>query len=356
MADISSIDKNFQAAVVDGRETAYYDTATAPFVFEGLAWNDRPYYRLPGNFTSAEVSEGALFLANHTAGCNVRFKTDSPFLTIRAKLVHSNDMNHMPRCGSAGFDLYVKNGEGKFIFQKAVQPNRDEVNVERLLYPQAPGGMQEYLLNFPLYGGVEKVEIGVAPGPDLQPPTPHKIKKPILFYGSSITQGGCASRPGNAYTSQLCRKLDATQINLGFSGSGKGDAAVARAIAELDLSCFVMDYDHNAPDPEHLEKTHEPFFKMIREKNPDLPILILSLCDFHGLEHQKQRREIIRKTYENAIAAGDQHVAFIDGELLWGTTDRDACTVDGCHPNDLGFYRMAETVYPVLKELLETAK
>lgn len=352
--DISKIDSNFKAAVVDGRETVYYDTENAPFVFEGLAWNKHSdYFRLPKHLTKEEVNQGALELSHHTAGCCVRFQCDSPFITIRAKLTHSFDMNHMPRCGSAGFDLYIKNQEGKFIFTKAVQPNRDEVDLERLVHPALPAGMNEYLLNYPLYGGVEKVEIGVAPGSHIAAPSPHKISKPILFYGSSITQGGCASRPGNAYTSMLCRKFDAPQINLGFSGSGKGETAVAEAIAELDLSCFVMDYDHNAPDAEHLAATHETFFKIIRKKNPTLPILMLSKCDFYDNVPCKNRRAIIEKTYQNALAAGDKYVAYIDGELLWGKDDRDACSVDGCHPNDLGFYRMAEVIYPVLKELME---
>ena len=353
MADISKIDSNFKAVTVDGRETVYYDTENAPFVFEGLAWNTPPdYYRLPRNFTKDDVNDGALELSNHTAGCCVRFKSDSPFLAIRAKLAHSADMNHMPRCGSAGFDLYIRNQNGQYVFAKAVQPNPGEADLERLMLPAAPGGMNEYLLNYPLYGGVKKVEIGMAPGSVIAAAQPRKIAKPILFYGSSITQGGCASRPGNAYTSMLCRKLDAPQINLGFSGSGRGEIAVAEAIAELDLSCFVMDYDHNAPTVEHLQNTHEIFFKTIRQKNPHLPILLLSACDFYDNGDKPARREIIRKTWLNALAAGDRNVAFIDGELLWGSEDRDACSVDGCHPNDLGFYRMAEVILPVLKKLL----
>ena len=353
MSDISKIDSNFKAAVIDGRETAYYDVTAAPFVLEGFGWQDRPYYRVPGYFTTDEVGGGVLALAKHTSGCCVRFKSDSSFIALRARLHCSCDMNHMPRCGSAGFDLYIKDKNGKFSFVKAVQPNAQEVDLERLVYPNTPGGMTEYLLNLPLYGGVEKIELGVAPGSHFEAPTPHKIEKPIVFYGSSITQGGCASRPGNAYSNMLCRKLDAPQINLGFSGSGKGEPAFAEAIAKLDMSCFVLDYDHNAPNTEHLTATHETFFKIIREKNPTLPILILSKCDFHDTDDDRARREIIRKTYENAIAAGDKYVAFIDGELLWGVTDRDACSVDGCHPNDLGFYRMAETIYPVLKKLLK---
>ncbi len=354
--DIANIDSNFKTTIVDNREVIYHDALQTPFEFEGLAWGNSQYYRLPKHFTKDDINEGALELAHRTAGCCVRFKSDSPFVAIRAKLAHCSDMNHMPRCGSCGFDLYVKNKNDKFIFLKEVQPNRDEIDLERMVCDGLVSGMNEYIINYPLYGGVEKVEIGLAPGSIIQKPTPHKIAKPILFYGSSITQGACASRPGNAYTSMICRKFDAPQINLGFSGSGKGEKSIAEAIADLDLSCFVMDYDHNATSPEHLEETHERFYKIIREKNPALPILMMSKCDFYpDRDRNIERREVIKKTYANAINAGDKFVAFIDGEELWGTEeeDRDACSCDNCHPNDLGFYRMAEKIYPVLKDLME---
>jgi hypothetical protein len=156
----------------------------------------------------------------------------------------------------------------------------------------------------------------------------------------------------------LCRKVDAEQINLGFSGSGRGEIAVARAIAGLKLSAFVYDYDHNAPDPDHLKKTHEPFFRVIRDAQPDLPVIMMSCCDFRirsmraGAEAIARRREIIRENWQKAVDAGDRNVYFIDGETLFGRKMHDACTVDGCHPNDLGFYRMYKHVLPVLKTAL----
>ena len=156
--------------------------------------------------------------------------------------------------------------------------------------------------------------------------------------------------------------MDAPQINLGFSGSGRGEEAVAEAIASIPLSAFVMDYDHNAPSCEHLEATHEKFFRIIREKQPDLPIIIMSMCNIYpefdnaAYAENLKRMEIIRKTCKNAVKAGDKHVYFIDGRTLFGKTDRTACTVDGCHPNDLGFYRMYETVLPTLLKALKNAE
>ncbi len=352
---IEEIDKNFQQAKVGGKDVSYKDALQAPFVLSGFPWRDpqKVFNRLPAAFTDKDVNPGALSLSRHSTGGAIRFRTDSPYIALRAQLAYSSDMNHMPRAGSAGFDLY--RGSGAAIrYCKTVQPGRDQKQIEIMMVDGAPKQMTDYTLNLPLYGSAAKIEIGLAPGAKVEAPAPQAITRPVLFYGSSITQGGCASRPGNAYTTMLCRAIDAPQINLGFSGSGKGEIAVARAIAGLDLAAFVMDYDHNAPTPEYLKQTHEPFFKAVREKQPDLPIIIMSKCDFNGSKNEIARRDIIRQTYENAVKAGDKHVWFIDGETLFGKEERDASTVDGCHPNDLGFYRMYKTVLPVLKEAIDS--
>lgn len=350
--DISEIDRNFKTASVGELDVEFRDALQPPFAAEGFAWRkpDAPLYRLPEHFTTVEINQGALDLAHHTSGGTIRFRTDSPCLALRAQLAYSFDMNHMPRTGSAGFDLYRRESGG-FVFQAAAQPNRDQQLLELPLLRDGSGKITEYLLNLPLYGGADSVEIGVAPGSAVLPPAPHRLAKPILFYGSSITQGGCASRPGNSYANLLCRALDAEEINLGFSGCGKGEIALAEAIGELDLAAVVLDYDHNAPDEAHLEATHEPFFRAIRNRRPELPVLLVSRCDFHGTAADIRRREIIRATWEHAAAAGDRHVRFLDGELLFGAEERDACTVDGCHPNDLGFYRIYRTMLPILAEM-----
>jgi hypothetical protein len=147
----------------------------------------------------------------------------------------------------------------------------------------------------------------------------------------------------------LCRAVDAPQINLGFSGNAKGEIALAEAIAGLDLAAFVYDYDYNAPSATHLARTHEPFFLKIREKNPALPIIMMSKCS----GPDAKRRDIIKNTYQNAIDRGDRNVYFIDGSELFGEPGKDYCTVDGCHPNDLGFYQMYLRVLPVLRQALE---
>ncbi|MBR6916255.1 MAG: hypothetical protein IKN36_07835, partial [Clostridia bacterium] len=177
--------------------------------------------------------------------------------------------------------------------------------------------------------------------------------KPVLFYGSSITQGACASRPGLSYPAILGRRLDFEVINLGFSGSARGERVVAELIASLPLSAFVFDYDHNAESAEELERTHEPFFKIVREAQPSLPIIMISKADgLSGREQTLKRRDVIKKNYESALARGDRNVWFIDGTLIYGD-DAENCTVDNAHPNDIGFRHMVDAIYPVLKEALE---
>jgi len=359
---IEDIDKNFKVAKLGDTPVNFYNAHAAPFVIEGFPWRkdgDTAFYRLPRGIK--DVNDGAMWLANQTSGGAVRFRTDSKYIAIRAKLVYSSDMNHMPRAGSAGFDIYRGLGS-KTNHVGTAQPNRDQEQMEQVLYWNSrPGVMEDFFVNLPLYGGCAEIEIGLAPEAKLEPPTPHKVKLPVFFYGSSITQGGCASRPGNAYTSMLCRAVDAPQVNLGFSGAGKGEIAVAKAMAKVPMAAFVFDYDHNAPNPEHLAATHEKFFKAIRAKQPDVPVIFMSSCDVwfefpEICKDKERRRDIIYKTYENAVKAGDKHVYFIDGRDLFGKTDRSACTVDRCHPNDLGFYRMYSTVLPVLRKALKEAK
>ncbi len=365
---LEDIDKNFRTAELKGQKFNFFDTYQAPFEIEGFPWFENKkgeeFYRFPLSAATGkgEINSGALWLAHQTAGGAIRFRTNSPVIAIRAKLVYSSDMNHMSRLGSAGFDLYCGIGANAKHIGSA-PTGRDQQVLETVFHNPASGEqMYDFTLNMPLYGGCKDIEIGIVPGSKLEAPTPHKYTKPILFYGSSITQGACASRPGNAYTTRVCREIDAPQINFGFSGSARGEVKVAELIAGLDLTAFVMDYDFNAPSVEHLEQTHEKFFRIIREKNPNLPIIIMSKCSIwpefrnNALEMNMRRRAVIRKTYENAIASGDKNVYFIDGETLFGKDDRTSCTVDLTHPNDMGFERMSNAVLPVLKKALENAK
>ncbi|HOJ10389.1 MAG TPA: SGNH/GDSL hydrolase family protein [Clostridiales bacterium] len=298
-----------------------------------------------------KLSEGVKYLSWCTAGGVVRFASDSPAIAVKVELTSKGDMSHMPRSGSSGVDLYRGTGKNK-IFVRAAMPGSGQDKYEAV-FEGFSSELCEWTLNLPLYNGIKKLEIGLLPGTKLEKPSGYTIEKPVVFYGSSITQGGCASRPGNSYTHLICRWLDANMVNLGFSGSGRGEPEMAELISQIDMSAFVMDYDHNAPNLEHLEKTHENFFNIIRKAQPQLPVIFVTKPDFdREPETNRIRRKIIYNTFKNAVDNGDQNVYFVDGETLFGTEDRDACTVDGCHPNDLGFMRMAENIYPTIKKAL----
>ncbi len=353
--DLTQIDKNFAAAKVEEDGFIFFDVQQLPISLEGLPWlaeNHGEYYRIPLSITKEETSEGVLELSHKSAGVCARFRSNSKEIMIRSTLAYSWEMNHMPRSSSMGFDCYRALPSEELIFNKCVQPDHAQVYVKALAGVNPNGLLCDWVVNFPLYGGVSKVEIGIKADAQMLAPKAHRITKPILFYGSSITQGGCATRPGNMYPSMLCRKLDAEQINLGFSGCAKGEPAMAKLIASLDLSLFVLDYDWNAIEPEFLEATHEPFFKIVREAHPTLPIIMLSRPDVQYRDDSevcKLRRDIVKRTWEHAVEAGDKHSYFIDGYSLLAGEMSDACTVDGCHPNDFGFYRMYRRVMDLIE-------
>ncbi len=355
MKSIADIDPNFRLPETIPEGMRFFEPYDAPFSLYGVAPNARGVLcRLEESFLP-ECSEGVQRLAYHLAGACVRFSTDANQLAVVWELMDTANMPHFTASGQSGMELFEETDAGT-RHVKNIIPAMNEGHGCRKRQSSCfplPGGMRHYVLYLPLYNGMTQFLLGFPQEAELAPGRVPKLNKPIVFYGSSITQGGCASKAGSAYTTILCRRLDAAQINLGFSGNGKGEENMARYIASLPMSAFVLDYDHNAPTPEHLEKTHERFFSIIRKAQPQLPIMMISRPDFDvNPSESEKRREIIRRTYEHAIAQGDLHVAFVDGETLYGQLDRDMCAVDGTHPNDLGFARMADKLEPVFRSVL----
>ena len=330
------------------------DITTPPIEISGFRWREPggPFIRLPQEFlSSGAASEGLLRHAPETAGGMIRFRTDSTAIGAEVWLTGVNRMVDMANSGSSEIDLYADSKYFRSIF-----PGDDAhySGVFDSVYG-LDGSMRQWTINMPLYAGVVKMNILLKSGAVLLPPLPFSVKKPVLCYGSSITQGCSASRPGNCYTAILARRLNAELVNLGFSGNAMGEIEMAEMISTLDLSAFIMDYDHNAPNDAHLIQTHRPFFAHIRAKWPELPVLFISKPDFDNNPRSNgRRRDIIRKTYTDAVNAGDRNVYFIDGETLFDGAERDACTMDGCHPNDIGFMRIADTIMPVLRRALES--
>lgn len=185
---------------------------------------------------------------------------------------------------------------------------------------------------------------------------------PIVYAGSSITQGGCASRPGNAYQAIISRRLNIDFLNFGFSGSFKAEDLIVDYLNTLSMSAFVSDYDHNAPTAEHLKNTHYRMYEKIREKHPDLPYVMITRPDVLNNEYSSKvkgelasgaviRRDIIYESYRKAIESGDRNVYFIDGDSFFAGEYQDCATVDSTHPNDYGMVRMADVIGCTLKKL-----
>lgn len=354
MENICQVDKSFKVETsIDEKGLLFFDAEEEPFKIYGVFHEGDRFRRMPENIAKS-VSEGVHYLHSNTAGGRVKFITDSPYVAISVVLDKAWAMNHFAYTGVAGFDLYEKTDDGEKYRGTFRPPTANESKGYESIIRLDGQKQREFTINMPLYTDVKKIYIGLKEGSKISAPGEYKNEKPVVYYGSSITQGACASRPGMSYEGIIQRALDIDYINLGFSGSAKGEKEIAEYISELDMSLLVMDYDYNAPTPEHLEKTHEPLFKAVREKNPDLPVLMISHLDIFPAigEEGKKRLEIIERTYKNAVQAGDKNVYFIDGATLFSDEIRSDATVDGCHPTDLGFFSMAKKMIPVIKDIL----
>lgn len=352
---IEEIDTNFQTSI-GGDENAVYLDASAPvFRLYGLIKTETGYVRIPED-VAKNTSEGVARLNAQAAGGRIRVATDSEKLYIRAK-TSAGYMPHMPSSGTIGFDVFCEPAEDEFSRIFALLPPNGEIRGD--FEAKADFGskkMRTLTICFPLYSEVYDLKIGFERGAEVLPAPSYRIETPVVFYGSSITQGGCVDKPSGTYENILSTWLNFDYLNLGWSGNAKGETAMAEYIAGLKMSVFVLDYDHNAPSPEYLEATHEKFFQIIRKAQPNLPIIMTSLPNFWNTESHVKRRAVVKKTYENALKNGDKNVYFIDGETFFSGYDRKFCMVDGLHPNSLGMYRMAEKYRKVLEKLLSDKK
>lgn len=357
---LEELDVNVKCEKVQKDDCKLYSVREQPFSIHGLFEPLTPgtFRRMPEEIAN-QCNPSVKGLHTMTSGGRVRFQTDSEYIILKAIYPSLFLVDCMPLVGSSGFDIYV---DGKFYKKFGIPVLYSE---EGKPYYDIEGGyeaitlfenrkMRDIIINFPLYNEVSDVYIGLQESANLKKGKNYTYQTPIVFYGNSITTGGFASRPGNSYPAILSRELDSEFINLGFPGGAKGEQAIADYIATLPMSILVYDYDCNAPNAEFLKETHEKMFLTIREKNPYLPIVMLS---YPGISFTKKetedRKAVIRATYENAKARGDQNVYFIDGQEILSSNDRDVFFTDGTHPNDYGFWCMAKALYPVLKELLE---
>lgn len=328
----------------------------------GFYWlqEDQIYNRLPkSSFATLEtVCPNINNLATNTSGGQIHFYTNSSKLIVKATISDKVGTSQMTGVARGGFDCYFGDSYDNLKFYASSAFDIETIEYEYTFFENEPG-TKLVVINFPLYIGVNRLELGFASDSFLKKPDRFNPRERIVIYGTSITQGGCASRPGLSFTNILSRRQKREFINFGFSGNAFGEIEIAKIIASIDqASMFMIDYEANGGTNGKLEMTLEAFIKTIRTKHQTTPIVVMSrikylLDDLHS-EMNKKRTEI-RKFQEQTVKRfqknGDDQIYFIDGSKLLGK-DYHEYTVDSIHPNDLGFMKMAEEIEKKIKPIL----
>ena len=315
------------------------------FLIEGTAIADSlkesPYDRLPVSYKKV-VREPVWDLSKSSAGLSVRFHTNSSSITLKWEVLNDFSMNHMADTGIKGIDLYFNNS-GQWQYVGTGRPS-GKIN-EQLIIENMDLEMREYKLYLPLYDGIESLDIGIDPNSLINKPTKSN-SQPIVFYGTSITQGGCASRPGMAHTNIISRKLNIDCINFGFRGNGRMETSIGTLIAGIDASLFVIECMANV-NRDMVSKNTVPLVKIIREKHPNTPIIFIENIIFESgyldntVKEESDNKNIeLKNQYNKMLKEGIANIFYVDNTDAIGT-DHEG-TVDGVHFTDLGFMRYAD--------------
>ena len=325
---------------------------------EGRGWSDTKAFfdRLPAR-AEGTVPKSVWGLSHQSAGMLLRFETDATAISVRWSLTSpSLAMPHMSATGVSGVDLYVKTDSGSWRWLAVGQP-REQTNQVQLVKDLSPA-RREYMLYLPLYNGTASLAIGVPPGAALAAAGPWggRERKPVVFYGTSILQGACASRPGMVHSAILGRRFQYPTINLGFSGSGRMEPAMAELLAGLDPSVYVLDCLPNM-SAEMVAERVEPFVRTLRSAHPQTPIVLVEdrRCPNGFLVEGRRKgndanHAALRAAFQRLKKAGVGKLYYIPGDALLGEDGEG--TVDNSHPNDLGFMRQADAFAKVLGPLL----
>ncbi len=345
----------FAVKAAEAQEPSEWRSATE-FTLEGKGWKETesPYDRFPPK-AHGKVSENVWGLSQMSAGIAVRFQSDARQIWVKWSLTTDiMALPHMPATGVSGVDLYTRQEDSRWVFVGNGRPLKVENNIAQFYPPGKAGEMHEYLLYLPLYNGTKSLNIGVLQGSRIQNilQRPRDKAQPIVYYGSSIAQGGCASRPGMAFTNILGRALDRPIINLGFSGSAMLEPEVADIIAELDPILFVLDAlpnAHNLP-PDKLTARLTAFVKTLRAKHPNTPILLVGQAQVRPYAKPYGSSEIQEAAAQALEQEGMKNLYLLDGAKLFGGDGEG--TVDGVHPNDYGMMAHAKGLQGTLERII----
>ncbi|MDE0888096.1 MAG: SGNH/GDSL hydrolase family protein [Phycisphaerales bacterium] len=324
---------------------------------EGRAFEDRksPWDRFPAR-AEGVVRAPVWGNSRHSAGIAIRFLSDSPSIDVRWRLTSERlEMPHMPATGVSGVDLYVRTDlPGNSGWRWVGNGRPSAVENQKRLASGLDRVVREWMVYLPLYNGVESIEIGTADDASIAPA--EKRDRPIVFYGTSITHGASASRPGMAHVAILGRRLDVPVVNLGFSGSGTLDLEVAELMSEIDASVYVLDCLPNLRG-EQVAARAAPFVRRLRSLRPGVPIILVedrtyadALFNSGKATRNRENRAALKAARDVLVAEGVDRLFYIEGNALLGA-DGEA-TVDSSHPTDLGFMRHADVFEPVLRSAM----
>jgi len=338
-------------------EVTWYDAGALGV--DGRGWTDTktPYDRLPARAEKL-VPSGVWLRSSNSAGMSISFATNATTIIVRWKLRHpSISTPYLSAMSVAGLDLYINEG-GQWRWAATKPPKIFPETTETFLRGLTPE-LREFKLYLPSYNGVEKVEIGVPKDSKFGKAVGGEVSKPMVFYGTSIVQGSASSRPGMTYVAQLGRRLERPVINLGFSGLCHMEPELADLMAELDPSVYVIDCLPNMVPKEVSERTAK-FVKKLRLARPDTPIVLIENPTYSQAvwsqataRSVKAKNKLLSDEFNKLNREGVKNLHYISGEGLYGNDGNS--TVDGVHPTDLGFVRMADVIEPVLKKILGTS-
>jgi lysophospholipase L1-like esterase len=303
---------------------------------------ENPYDRLPLSY-KAIVREPVWDLSKSSAGMSIRFLSNSKSINVKWTILNNLKMSHMAETGIKGVDLYFKN-KGNWQYLNTGRP--DGIENEATLKNNMSEDMREYKIFLPLYDGVVNIEVGIDSNSVIKKPLKNK-NKPIIFYGTSITQGGCASRPGMVHTNIISRKLDLDCINFGFSGNGRMEQPIAKLISESKPLFYVIECMPNMINQENVANNTIPLVDTIRENNPEAPIVFVEnfiptspILDKKRANDIKGMNLALKTEYQKMISDGYHNIFYIKTENAIGNDNEG--TVDGVHFTDLGFIRYAD--------------
>ena len=354
VTEIGKIDRNMAVKTTVSEGIRWYDPAEAPFRLGGLNWfrENRLYRRLP---VRSDLPKGPAALAHCTTGVTLGFRTNSRRIQLDVReTVRFSGLPHMPATGRSGFDLYV-GGPGKWRIAgvSIFKPKSDRVE---LFADKGKPAMREFLLNFPLYNGVEEIRIGLDENAEVLPPTPYASPKRIVAYGGSVMQGACASRPGRAFMNIIGRHFNLEVVNLGFSGSSYFEPVMGELTAAVERPAVViLEGDRNA-GWKRIRELEPAFIETIRKKHPGVPIVVMNGNPWWGERDLARERNLAeQRAFFERMSQSDPDLIFWDCVDFIGP-DHGECLVDGKHPSDLGFYRMSEHMIRLLTPILKKYK